>query len=64
MAPKRQTRWPIGSMSRSTDSHLPSHHPTPNPVPSHPQHLEEDLIRSQSNPQESHSQQGKYQKFI
>ncbi|XP_052189872.1 uncharacterized protein LOC127799690 [Diospyros lotus] len=64
MAPKRQTRWPIGSMSHSIDSHhndsqsIPSHHPTPNPVPSHPQHLEEDLIHSQSNPQNSHSQQG------
>ncbi|XP_052172185.1 uncharacterized protein LOC127788113 [Diospyros lotus] len=64
MAPKRQTRWPIGSLLRSTDSHhndsqsVSSHHPTPNPVPSHPQHPEEDLIHSQFNPQDSHNQQG------
>ncbi|XP_052173988.1 uncharacterized protein LOC127789208 isoform X1 [Diospyros lotus] len=64
MAPKRQTRWPFGSMSRSIDSHhddsqsVPSHHPNPNPVPPHLHHPEEDLIHSQSNPQNSHSQQG------
>ncbi|XP_052191693.1 uncharacterized protein LOC127800995 isoform X2 [Diospyros lotus] len=64
MAPKRQTRWLIGSMSHSINSHhndsqsVPSHYPTPNAVPSHPKHPEDDLIHSQSNPQDSHSQEG------